>query len=102
MGIASTEVGAGHSHSHWEIASIVLPATNLSSALPRVNVVNSVVRRTILPDVAGLVVSISKAGVPKTREVRMAPRRVKRTNLGNMITLIRISWGQMTLKCMMR
>ena len=104
MAIASTEVGAGLSHSHGEIASIVLPATNLSSALSEVKVAKHVGRRIISSDVAGVVVAIPKAGVPKTREVRRDPRRERRTNLdlGNMIMLIKLSWVQITLKCTMR
>ena len=65
MAIASTEFGAGFSHGHWDIASIVLPVTIPGSVLPGVKVAKSVVRKTILPDVAGVVVTIPKAGVPR-------------------------------------
>ena len=104
MAIASTEVEPGLSLGHGEILSIALPATNPSSALPGVKVARHVVRRTILPNVEGVVVTIPKAGVPKTREIRRSPRRARRTNLDlrNMIMLIRMSQCQMTLKCMMR
>ena len=102
--IASTEVETGVSHCHGEFESIMLPARNPSSALPGVKVAKCVVRRTILPDEAGVVVAIPKAEVLMTKEVIRTPRRPKRTNLdlGNMIMLIRMSQGQMTLKCMMR
>ena len=52
MAIASTELGAGLSHGQEENVSIVQPATNPSSALPRVKVAKCVVRKTILPNVA--------------------------------------------------
>ena len=98
MTVASTKVGAGLSHSHREIASIVLPATNPSSALSGIKIAKSVVR-IIFPNVPGLVVPIPKSWVPKAREIRMAPERAN-LDLGNMIVLIRISWSQMTLTCM--
>ena len=103
VAVSNTEVGASVSPGHGEIASIVLPATKPSSTLLGVKVVKSVVRGTILPDVAGMIIPILKAGVPKPRKFRRAPRRARRTNLdlGNMIMLIRMSQDQMTLKCMM-
>ena len=73
--IASTEVEVSISNGHREIASIVLPATNPNSALSAVKVAKHVVRRTILPNFAGLVIAISKAGVPKSREVRSLSER---------------------------
>ena len=68
MAKASTKVGAGPSYGQGEIASIVLPATNPSSALPGVKVAKNVVQRLILPNVAGVVVAVPKAGVPKRSE----------------------------------
>ena len=60
VAIASTIVGAGLSYGHREIAIILLPTTNPSSALPGVKVAKSVVRRTILPIVAGVVLPFPK------------------------------------------
>ena len=76
--MASTDMEAGLSHGHREIASIVLPATNPNSALPEFKVAESMVRRTNLPIVAGQVIAIPKAGVPKIREVSKGSQKGKK------------------------
>ena len=67
MAIASIKVGAGVSLGHGEIASIGLPATHPSSALPRVTVAKGVIRKNLFAQCCRGVSSHSQSRGPKDK-----------------------------------